>query len=386
MNIQSTLITSVSAGTLAVGMATAWVNPAFSTVIAESLCVGFDCGSPTPPFGFDTIRIMENNLRFLAMDTSTVSGFPTRDWQIEFNSSSSGGGNYFMIRDCGNTATTASTCNGTAQFTIEGGADNESIHVDSAGNQGGNVGFGTAVPVVDLHALSGNTPTLRLEQDASSGFTPQSWDLAGNESNFFIRDVTNGSALPFRIEPGTASNTLYLDNQERIGINTTAPADLLHLRSPSGPVAIRLESTAVTAPNPIRLNFNTAQNEFRITYDGLGVNQLRLTSAGNLIIAGQITTSGSCSGGCDLVFDPDYDLPSIDQHADEMWKNRHLPAVGPTPESGPFNLSEKVGGMLNELEKAHIYIEQLNNEKKAIQSELDALRYRIATMEASLRR
>lgn len=58
--------------------------------------------------------------------------------------------------------------------------------------------------------------------------------------------------------------------------------------------------------------------------------------------------------------DDDYDLPSIDQHADQMWKNRHLPAVGPTPENGPFNLSEKVGGMLNELEKAHIYIEQLH--------------------------
>lgn len=40
-----------------------------------------------------------------------------------------------------------------------------------------------------------------------------------------------------------------------------------------------------------------------------------------------------------------------------MWVHRHLPAVGPTAEGEPFNVTEKSGGMLNELEKAHIYIE-----------------------------
>jgi hypothetical protein len=43
-----------------------------------------------------------------------------------------------------------------------------------------------------------------------------------------------------------------------------------------------------------------------------------------------------------------------------MWKNSFLPAVGPTVEGAPFNLTEKTGGILNELEKAHIYIEQLH--------------------------
>ncbi|MCF3596473.1 hypothetical protein LZG00_21015, partial [Rhodobacteraceae bacterium LMO-12] len=40
---------------------------------------------------------------------------------------------------------------------------------------------------------------------------------------------------------------------------------------------------------------------------------------------------------------------------------RHLPNVGPTAESGPMNLSDKIGGMLNELEKAHIYIGELHD-------------------------
>jgi hypothetical protein len=44
---------------------------------------------------------------------------------------------------------------------------------------------------------------MRLEQDDSSGFGAQSWDMAGNEANFFICDVTNGNTLPFTIEPGS---------------------------------------------------------------------------------------------------------------------------------------------------------------------------------------
>ena len=76
----------------------------------------------------------------------------------------------------------------------------------------GNVGFGTQTPVVELHAADGDTPTLRLEQNGSSGFTPQTWDLASNETNFFIRDVTNSSRLPFRIRPGAVTSSLDIQS------------------------------------------------------------------------------------------------------------------------------------------------------------------------------
>ena len=78
----------------------------------------------------------------------------------------------------------------------------------------GQVGFGTASPAVSLHAANGNTPTLRLEQNGTSGFTPQTWDVAGNETNFFIRDATNGSTLPFRINPSSATSSLYIKPAE----------------------------------------------------------------------------------------------------------------------------------------------------------------------------
>ncbi len=195
-------------------------------------------------------------------------------------------------------------------LTIEAGADNDSIYVDSSGNQGGNVGFGTTSPAVDLDVLSGNTPTLRLRQDASSGFGPQTWDLAGNESNFFIRDVTNGSALPFRIEPGTASNTLYLDNQEFIGIGTTAPQGILHMRR-AGQLKLLFENSSngnewsftLATDGSMRVSAQgTGGPEFEIHLDGTveigpgGTPVFTIDPSGNVTMSGNLTVSGG--GGC----------------------------------------------------------------------------------------
>ena len=115
---------------------------------------------------------------------------------------------------------------GKTPFTLEAGAPSHSLYVDD----GGRLGLGTSTPVVDVHIKSGNTPTLRLEQDGSSGFTPQTWDVAGNEANFFIRDATNGSTLPFRIFPGAPSNALNIEaGTGHVGLGTTSPDVALHV-------------------------------------------------------------------------------------------------------------------------------------------------------------
>ena len=110
-----------------------------------------------------------------------------------------------------------------------------------------------------------------------------------------------------------------------------------------------------------------------------------LDSSGNLTILGSIfTAGGTCGGGCDYVFNPEYDLPSIEEHAASMWELGHLPAVGPTQEGAPFNLSDKTGRMLNELEKAHIYIEQLHQRLKQKEDALQGIQDRLARLEADL--
>ncbi len=189
-------------------------------IVDGSICAGFDCVNGES-FGFDTIRIKENNLRIRAQDTSTSASFPTRDWQITFNDSSNGGAEKFAIDDIDG---------GRTPFTITAGARANSIFVNSAGR----VGFGTNSPVVDLHVVSGNTPTLRLEQNGSSGFTPQTWDVAGNEAGFFIRDTTNGSKLSFRIRPGAPTSSIDIQADGDVGLGTTTPDGPLHVAGTAG--------------------------------------------------------------------------------------------------------------------------------------------------------
>ena len=97
------------------------------------------------------------------------------------------------------------------------------VYVDDAGN----LGLATSTPVVEIHAKDGDSPRLRLEQDGSSGFTSQTWDLAGNETNFFIRDVTNESRLFFRIRPGAPTSSLDIAADGDVGLGTENPPGLL---------------------------------------------------------------------------------------------------------------------------------------------------------------
>jgi hypothetical protein len=184
-------------------------------IVTGSLCVGFDCVDGEA-FGFDTIRLKENNLRIRFDDTSAIAGFPANDWQIVANDSASGGDNFLAFLD---------DITARYVFKVQAGAPSNSLFVSSSGR----VGIKTSTPVLDLHLLSGNTPGVRLDQDGTVGFSPQIWDVAGNEANFFVRDVTGGSRLPFRIQPGAPTNTLYLKADGKIGAGTSAPAYPLEL-------------------------------------------------------------------------------------------------------------------------------------------------------------
>ncbi len=192
-------------------------------VIRNSLCVGFDCPNSNT-YSDTTVLLTENNTRIKFDDTSTVTGFPKEDWELQANSSLSGGGSFFAINDCGNSS--GGGCADDPVFIVEGGAPANSIRVDN----GGRVGLGTANPVVELHVVDGDTPTLRLAQDGSSGFAPQTWDVAGNETSFFVRDATNGSTLPFRILPGSPSGSMDIASCGNVGIGTGSPSSKLHIR------------------------------------------------------------------------------------------------------------------------------------------------------------
>lgn len=272
-------------------------------IVQGSGCFGFDCVN-NESFGFDTIRLKENNLRIKFEDTS-VGSFPTNDWQLTANDSAGGGASKFSIEDI-----TGSK----VPFTVTAGASTNSIFVDSTGR----VGFRTSTPVLDLHVNTSNTPALRLEQNNSGGFTAQTWDIGANEANFFVRDVTGGSRLSFRIRPGAPTSSLDISADGDVGVGTGSPSAKLHVQSSgagSTDGKVFVENTNATvvsrealelrnAGGPVVMIFKdstaaarwvngTSGENFLMNNQANGGVEFTLTGTGSLTIAGTLTQGSS---------------------------------------------------------------------------------------------
>jgi len=178
-------------------------------IVQGSACVGLDCVN-NESFGFDTLRLKENNTRIKFQDTSTSAGFPNNVWQLTANDSNVGGANKFSIDDVTGSKT---------PFTVIAGAPTNSMFVAGTGK----VGFGNSAPGLNLHITATDTPAHRLEQTSGGGFTAQTWDIGANEANFFVRDLTGGSRLPFRVRPGAPTSSIDISAAGHVGIGTSSP-------------------------------------------------------------------------------------------------------------------------------------------------------------------
>ena len=363
-----------------------------------SLCVGFDCVNGES-FGFDTIRMKENNLRLHYDDTSVAASFPRNDWRVYANDSANGGSSYYGVEDA-----TA----GRFVFRVFAGARSNALTVDSQGD----VGLGTTTPATDIDIKIGDTPTVRLQQDGTSGFTPQTWDMAGNEVNWFVRDATGGSTLPLRIRTGGApTSSIDIASDGDIGMGTGSPDSDVHIRDTGGTdnAEIILEAnshewqfrTIATSGDftyrdndagtaPFKIANGAASNLVQIgNVAGCGVG----CAAGQVTVDGDILATGTITP--DYVFEPEYDLESIEEHAAYMWKNKHLPAVGAAvviEGKHRINLGDRAQATLEELEKAHIYIEQLHKrtleQRQTIEQQqqtIEAILARLAAMEEAVK-
>lgn len=225
-------------------------------IVQGSACVGLDCVNGEV-FGFDTIRVKENNTRIQFDDTSTAAGFPTNNWQIRANSSSSGGSSFLGFVDQGATGNSET---GTIVFQVDAGAPANSLRVSSAGR----VGLKTATPVLALHINESDTPDIRLEQNNTGGFTAQTWDIAGNEANFFVRDVTGGSLLPFRIRPGAPTSSIDISASGNVGIGNASPDLRLDVEVPNATTDFSNTLTYATGIG------NVSQKKVVLGYDETG--------------------------------------------------------------------------------------------------------------------
>lgn len=364
-------------------------------IVIGSECVGQDCTNGES-FGFDTLRIKENNVRLNFDDTSASASFPNNDWRIIANDSTNGGANYLAIED--------STA-GRQPFRVDAGAPASSLHIDSAGD----VGIGTSNAVVEVHVADGDSPTLRLEQNGSSGFGAQTWDIAGNETNFFVRDVTNGSLLPFRIKPGSPADSIFIEptqirvgtSAQDIGMGTSTPTGSLHVSrdvsgvkpdllqlTNNGDVRFKLEDTA--AAGFWRMSVENSANQFVITRSGTGSPELKLTNTGDLDIRGSLTANVGSTNDTfpDYVFERTYPLMKLSKLEQFITQNKHLPNIPSKADvsanGGQLNMTEMQLKLLEKVEELTLYTIQqqdiINQQEKNI-SENSRLKTRLASLE-----
>ncbi|HEY6188047.1 MAG TPA: hypothetical protein VIW80_10235 [Pyrinomonadaceae bacterium] len=263
-------------------------------IVQGSACVGLDCVNDES-FGFDTLRLKENNTRLTFMDTSTSTGYPTRDWRLRANDSASGGRSAFFIDDLGDDHAGGSEAVSSTPFTLMAGAPTDSIYLDSTGR----LGLRTSTPGLDIHLTTGNTPALRLEQTSSGGFTAQTWDIGANEANFFVRDLTGGSRLPFRIRPGAPTSSIDISAGGNVGVGTASPAFKLDVAGTVNATAFYLNGAPFTSA--LSASGTTTTNKMVKWSDGAAG---KLTDSSVSDVGGNIGI-GTASPSYKLVVGPD---------------------------------------------------------------------------------
>jgi hypothetical protein len=109
--------------------------------------------------------------------------------------------------------------------------------------------------------------------------------------------------------------------------------------------------------------FNTVAGDVVTVQNGGNFGIGTTSPLGKLDVNGSIFQRGA-QLFADYVFESAYSLESIEEHAAFMWNNKHLPAVGArkVDEQGHeiVEIGARMRGLLEELEKAHIYISALS--------------------------
>jgi len=281
--------------------------------------------------------------------------------------------------------------NNTNPFRISPGAPSQSLVVRDTGN----VGLGTFAPAQKLHLVTGNTPSIRLEQDGSLGNPAHTWDVGANEFGFFLLDVSAPQfSAPFVVATGAPHFGFFLNAKGQVGFSTDNPQGNLHIFGEAnkdifngmgpdlnaGPAFnfgysgnsfgpgtgfFNVRGTP-TGVNP-SLRFATANQQRLIITNtgrvGIGTTNpgVALDVVGTVRASTNIMVGGQTLNVPDYVFEPDYKLRPLTELQTYIVKEKHLPDIPSAQEikAQGVNLSELQMQLLKKVEELTLYtIEQ----------------------------
>lgn len=213
-----------------------------------------------------------------------------------------------------------------------------------------------------------------------------------------------------------AESILFIDGyRDFIGINTVrpnskltiargeeAPAHQLELHNKGSISEGNFDGIRFTTTNPNSHHIPTPLGSIRLIYHDSGYpdfafftrsgdlaesEKVRILNSGYIGIGttspqGKLDVNGAIyqrgrSLHADYVFESDYNLEPIKEHANFMWKNKHLKAIpkAKVDENGMeiVEVGSYRKGIVEELEKAHIYISQLEERLAKLEARISDL-------------
>ena len=191
------------------------------------------------------------------------------------------------------------------------------------------------------------------------------------------------------------ADSLFVDATGNIGVGTNTPADKLHVldgnfrvEQTGAGVAAKLNFITANGTWEMKQNGNTGRMQFSnsatagapLKFDPQAQDNLLKVgtdAADTVTITGKLVINGTEVNVPDYVFEDSYKLPSIEEQASFMFKNKHLPSVKKADadlKARNIDILSQQMAVLEELEKAHIYISQLNDTVKEMKSEIAALK------------